>query len=669
MAQARRRPSPDLDSYAPILLEDLLSGQQDWRPVPDIVRLSFKALVDVLTTQGAAIGELERQLPAKATKAEMIAGLSAKANVSDVTHALMEANAAWQKSTTTEVLELALKEKVSRTELAALTKQGISDKDIRSMVEQKVSISHLEAELQPLQEAITESEMRFQASMQRLEAEIKELCQMLDQKADQGEVEKLAQSKANRQSVIGALHSKAGREEVEMALGRKANVEMVDTLTTEIVNLRDLVETGMRQSAEEMRETNREITVQMQTLEQQMAVIEKDFDAIHSALEINAEQIARVIPQIDQKADTDKVSSVLSSFKLDISDMIAALRQDFTALQDRTNLHLRDSTRFQEKSIESRVKQIQEAHIRSSEDSFLRLKDIEKEVEIAKMTSQEAKDLHRNVIGLLEDLNRRKADTQEIAALQRMVSSSDRRRVPLSEVSNMKSETRLEMDKYREALIRTQDEITILTKSFARESDLAAIRREIQTYVRSQDLIPMLESKANAEDIKQTLVAIHRDIASCVPSDEFRSSLSALQEATEALMLEHCTARWLWTSGSLQSDHKVPWEVQTVNTQPDNFIWEAGQTTVYTVAPGLYELRLGIYTRFKPKAQILVNDQVLYRLGGGEGGQEKQWVPHLDGNLVGLTVNDVVALPTRARIGVLYEGEWRAEAFISLRKL
>ena len=220
---------------------------------------------------------------------------------------------------------------------------------------------------------------------------------------------------------------------------------------------------------------------------------------------------------------------------------------------------------------------------------------------------------------------------------------------------NRGSQQRLEMDRYRDTLLRTQD-------------DVATIRREMQTYTKTQDLIPMLETKANMQDIKETLVEIHRDIETRLPTVEFHASIPSLQAATETLMLEHCTARWLWTSGSLQSDHRIPWQVQTVNTQPENFIWEAGQTTVYTVAPGLYELSLGIYTRSKPRAQVLVNDQILYRLGG-EGGLEKVWTPHLDGNLVGLTLNDVVALPTRARIGVTYEGEWRAEAFISLRKL
>jgi hypothetical protein len=35
----------------------------------------------------------------------------------------------------------------------------------------------------------------------------------------------------------------------------------------------------------------------------------------------------------------------------------------------------------------------------------------------------------------------------------------------------------------------------------------------------------------------------------------------------------------------------VPWEVQAINTCPDNFIWEANKTSLVSVAPGLYEVR------------------------------------------------------------------------------
>jgi len=44
----------------------------------------------------------------------------------------------------------------------------------------------------------------------------------------------------------------------------------------------------------------------------------------------------------------------------------------------------------------------------------------------------------------------------------------------------------------------------------------------------------------------------------------------------------------------------VPWEVQSVNTCPENFLWDEDKTAILTVAPGLYELTLGFFSSKKP---------------------------------------------------------------------
>ncbi len=35
--------------------------------------------------------------------------------------------------------------------------------------------------------------------------------------------------------------------------------------------------------------------------------------------------------------------------------------------------------------------------------------------------------------------------------------------------------------------------------------------------------------------------------------------------------------RWLWKSSRTKAGHAVPWEVQAVNTDTDNFVWEEGK--------------------------------------------------------------------------------------------
>jgi len=80
----------DLDPYAPSIVQDLLTGSNDWKNIQDIVKLTLKALCDVVRSQGLAIREMERVLPTKANKSELNAGLSLKANVSDVSRTIAE---------------------------------------------------------------------------------------------------------------------------------------------------------------------------------------------------------------------------------------------------------------------------------------------------------------------------------------------------------------------------------------------------------------------------------------------------------------------------------------------------------------------------------------------------------------------------------------------------
>ena len=69
---------PDL--YNTVIVDDLLRGASDWRNIQDIVRLTFKALAEVVKAQGNSIRELERQMPSRVTKVEFHSGLAQKAD-------------------------------------------------------------------------------------------------------------------------------------------------------------------------------------------------------------------------------------------------------------------------------------------------------------------------------------------------------------------------------------------------------------------------------------------------------------------------------------------------------------------------------------------------------------------------------------------------------------
>jgi len=109
----------------------------------------------------------------------------------------------------------------------------------------------------------------------------------------------------------------------------------------------------------------------------------------------------------------------------------------------------------------------------------------------------------------------------------------------------------------------------------------------------------------------------------------------------------------------------------------------ADQTTLVTVAPGLYEITMGFFSTKKPIIQVLVNGEtiisqvnsssyVIHHNSGKLTNTQKNAV----GPLTGLTLIDFIALPARAQITVSYSAQGKsdvyfknAEGFIGLRKL
>lgn len=89
------------------------------------------------------------------------------------------------------------------------------------------------------------------------------------------------------------------------------------------------------------------------------------------------------------------------------------------------------------------------------------------------------------------------------------------------------------------------------------------------------------------------------------------------------------------------------------------------------VAPGLYEISYGFYSRKQPIVQIFLNGEMMMNAQKQIGNKENQTqaAKHSAGNVTGLTHIDFIALPARARITLVYQGESYGEGFLCLRKL
>jgi hypothetical protein len=97
----------------------------------------------------------------------------------------------------------------------------------------------------------------------------------------------------------------------------------------------------------------------------------------------------------------------------------------------------------------------------------------------------------------------------------------------------------------------------------------------------------------------------------CLLVADFNTHISDQRLINESLCAENCAARWIWKSGRARASSQVPWEIEIVNTCPENFAWEKDSSMITTVTPGLYIIQLGFFVATAPRIQLLVNSEVV----------------------------------------------------------
>ena len=105
----------------------------------------------------------------------------------------------------------------------------------------------------------------------------------------------------------------------------------------------------------------------------------------------------------------------------------------------------------------------------------------------------------------------------------------------------------------------------------------------------------MLDKRAANEDLLQDVGYLKGALQK--HAKDFRAAMDAQNQINEALCAENCVARYLWKQGRIEQPSLVAWDLQSVNTCPDNFTWKRACITL--AAPGLYEVTLAFFSKAK----------------------------------------------------------------------
>uniref|UniRef100_A0A061SEB4 Uncharacterized protein n=1 Tax=Tetraselmis sp. GSL018 TaxID=582737 RepID=A0A061SEB4_9CHLO len=209
-------------------------------------------------------------------------------------------------------------------------------------------------------------------------------------------------------------------------------------------------------------------------------------------------------------------------------------------------------------------------------------------------------------------------------------------------------------------------------------SALDRIWEDLRAKAGSGQLGALLDAKANVDDVNHALAEVSSQL-------EQKASASALDELQRAqwqaassplLSNDNCIGRWIWRSGRTKAGGAVPWNVQSVNCDPQNLKWEKDRSSIVVVSAGMYEVMLGFFSNRKPTVQLHVNGEpVLAAVSTSESvlnrstGHLATLGRYASGNTAGLSLVDFLLLPQRAKITVTYSGDEAGEGFISLKRL
>eukprot|EP00354_Favella_ehrenbergii_P001641 CAMPEP_0170459302 /NCGR_PEP_ID=MMETSP0123-20130129/6048_1 /TAXON_ID=182087 /ORGANISM="Favella ehrenbergii, Strain Fehren 1" /LENGTH=250 /DNA_ID=CAMNT_0010723867 /DNA_START=428 /DNA_END=1181 /DNA_ORIENTATION=+ len=213
-----------MDPYAPSVVQDLLTGANEWRNIQDIIRCREDL--------GLAIRELERVLPTKCNKSELNAGLSLKANVSDVSRTVADVAASIDTKLSVDDVRQMLEEKVAKTDLQYLLSNKVSVDELGRVLENKSNAHEINATVQSLDAKVEDmySELMKKVQGCALQKDFNYLSSVIETKATTEEVNESLRMKANKTSVADALQRKANRADVEPILEQKADMSDLENI-------------------------------------------------------------------------------------------------------------------------------------------------------------------------------------------------------------------------------------------------------------------------------------------------------------------------------------------------------------------------------------------------------------------------------------------------------
>ena len=565
------------------------------------------------------------------------------------------------------------KDKISKNEIENYLKEKPSIEDIQNLLDDKIDKN--------------EFNNKFEDLVQNIEKFKKFMGEKIDELASKKELKKIEnnqkdmlnnlEKKADKEYVFDSLKIKSDKNEINTILDNKldkadyANIlKLIENKLNkdEFINYQKIKDNEIKQNNNKLDDTYLTIIKEMNNKIQEM---KKNINTRFDILNIDIEKIN---DKIKSKYESINILiNEINSRKLDNVDYINLLKKKL------------DIDKF-----DSLIKKIKN----NLERNF---------VEISKTNEGMIKNLMNNKINDINKVLSKTLDEQN-TKLNNYIEINQNKWIQYqidvqSIINKLDSENKSEINKLRNELIENL-EVKITEKFYELTEETKVNKNNNQNSLlnsNDNELNNKLSKNMKTESLIREKCEINEltlkydEIKNELKNNriEFSNALDNQALINETLCEENKLGKWGWTMGKLKNNYNIIWDIQSINTYPDNYILENDKSLLLIKQGGIYEIIFGFYGyNKKPNIQILVNNEIilsnsnknnksLYENGGhslhmtNTGFYKSNKNIAINGgfrNITGITLIDYIYLENNSKLSVFYNGD-TARGFLSIKKI
>ena len=674
-----------------VQFETLLNNTSDWQNNPiEVSRQCFLTLFSALKSTSSALMQLEHT---KASKSELSSSLNVKANIADIMRTFSEVAQNIESRPTLNEINILLDDKVSKHELSALLSAKPSLSDVKLLLQSGEIKLNINSNISDLSQHFVTQDQLASSLTQTVSKD--NLLALLDQKVSRDEMEQaLAQKvsvnelKTMLEEVNDKIHNNTltNLTEESIASINKRIDEMdkdidilidsikkqfqsvngvINNLTSSKADYKEvelLIKNGSAQQVEQMliqakTELTDSITKSRNEFIQVVNVLEQQHkgDILQCEKEYN-DKLSKLSKEFSQgltyvSGDIGKINNSMIS-RDEVNDIINKKIHDIR----RDNVVTHSGHKNDECSNEALLDSFYQSVSKHTQDKLQESKHyIQEYIKQFNNSIQEQLDTKASIAEMNVLLNA-KADHNKTAVILDG-------KTPRCEFEALK----LTVEKLSNDMISKLDQSKFDAYMQHTTNTLDSMSRDVMMKANIHEMMTYVKSKVSIDEVNKALSAIHDELDTKLTVDEFQTAMNNQHAINDILCKENIVGKWLWSTGTVKKGYIVPWETESVNTSPDNFVWDKESTTVLVNEKGIYIIGLSFFVSGQPTVQVYINGESV--LSMGEGGKGVVRFNREQEEINGCSMVEFLNLDHKSRVSVSYSGNYNVKGFLSLQKV